>query len=113
MQHSSQRTWFKSSFLFLLLQETETFFYLALEKWVDLNYSTAFCKLRLVQSWSVTRFGRRSVHESLRFPDEFTNRVKRKCHTLAQLIFNKESLIETLKETIEKADPLALQPVLE
>ena len=95
----------------MLLQETETFFYLALEKWADLNYSTAFCKLRLVL-FAFTLFGA-LFHESLRLSDEFTNRVKRKCHTLAQLIFNKESLIETLKETIEKADPLALQPVFE
>ncbi|CAF0958315.1 unnamed protein product, partial [Brachionus calyciflorus] len=68
-------------------EETETYFYQALEKWVDLNYTAVFY--------------------------DFTVRVKNKCQTLAMLIYHKEALIETLKEYILKADNLSLQPILD
>jgi U3 small nucleolar RNA-associated protein 20 len=49
----------------------------------------------------------------LNFTDEYTWQVKKGCQTLAQLIYNKNSLIETTTEFIKKADPLSLQPILE
>ncbi|RNA19607.1 small subunit processome component 20 -like protein [Brachionus plicatilis] len=68
-------------------EETETYFYQCLEKWVDLNYTGVF--------------------------HEFTNKIKSKCQTLALLIYHKDHLIETLKEFIARANELSLQPILD
>ena len=46
-------------------------------------------------------------------PDEFAIKVKKSCRTLAILIFNKESIVDTLIDYIGKADELSLQPLLE
>lgn len=68
-------------------EETETYFYKGLEKWVDLNYTASF--------------------------HEFTSKVKRSCQTLALLIYHKDSVIQTLVEFIARGDELSLQPILD
>ena len=68
-------------------EETETFFYEALEKWADLNCTegyTIFCR-----------------------------RVGRDVQSLGQLLLHEERILNLLLEHVDKENALFLEPILE